>query len=311
VPEDPIAGRGASPLIRKVLPPIVALLLLFGPGCVVTKSAYDLKSRESDSLRDALASLNREKTRLSEENAALAGQVSAAKDNEASLAAQVRERDERLARMGEDLGAARQTYEGSRITREQFINELLEKEKATGRRLQELAGRAEGDEKELARVRAENAELREKLSTLVPREEETRRDRDILSGRVERHKEERREAAARRDAALARLASELERISPGIVVARVGDALRIVVPEKIALKERGGKLTDAGVAIVAAVSGVVGELPGAALLVVAGGKNSAETFRAAAASEGKIPEGRLLSHVREKERSAELLLIAP
>jgi chromosome segregation ATPase len=213
--------------------------------------------------------------------------------------------------MGEDLGAARKTYEGSRITREQFIDELLEKEKATGRRLQELSARSEGNERELAGLRAENAALREKLSSLAPREEETRRDRDILSGRVERLQEERKAAAARRDAVMARLAAELGNLSPEIAVAKVEDVLRIVVPEKVALKDRGGKLTETGRAVAAAVSGAVAELPGAALLVVAGGKSSAETFRAAVASEGRIPEGRVQVHVREKERSAELLLIAP
>ncbi|MBI5904516.1 MAG: hypothetical protein HZB86_03030 [Deltaproteobacteria bacterium] len=298
-------------MTAKVFPPIVALLLLFGTGCMVTKSAYDLKTRESDSLRDALASLNREKAKLSEEKAALSRQVAAGKETEASLAGRIREKDEQLARLGEDLGAARKTYEGTRITREQFINELLEKEKATGRRLQELAARAEGNEKELAALRAENAGLREKMSTLAPREEEARRDRDILSGRVERLQEERRESAAKRDALLARLSAELEKISAEVAIARVGDSLRIAVPEKIAVKERGGKLTDIGQAIVAAVSGTVADLPGAALLVIAGGKSSAETFRAAVASEGRIPEGRVVSRVRERERSAELLLIAP
>jgi len=259
-----------------------AALLFSGAGCLVTKTTYDMKSNEADSLREALASVNRE-------NATLSRQAAADRETIAALAAQIREKDESLNRISEETAAARQIYEGSQLTREQFINELLEREKATGKRFQELSARAEGYEQELERMKKE---------------------RDILSGRVERLQEERLEAERQRDERLAGLSEELRRLSPEIAVYPMGPALRIVVPEKLVLGERGGKLTKLGSALMAQVAAAVAEIPSASLVVVTGGKTSAEALREAAVK-GKIPEGRLFSQVRAKERQTELLLIAP
>ena len=266
-----------------------AALLFSGAGCIVTKTTYDMKSNEADSLREALASVNRE-------NAALSKQVAADRETEAALAAQIREKDESLNRLSEETAASRQIYEGSQLTREQFINELLEREKATGKRLQELSARAEGNEQELERMKMEAA-ARE-------------RERDILTGRVERLQEERQEAARQRDERLAGLSEELRRLSPGIAVYPTGPALRVVVPERLALVDRGGKLTKLGSAVMLQVAGAVAEIPSASLVVVTGGKASAAALREAAAR-GKVPEERLFSHVRAGERQTELLLIAP
>ena len=283
--------RGELPLS---LGPLVAfaagaVLLFSGAGCVVTKTTYDTKSNEADSLREALASANRE-------NAALSKQAAADRETAAALAAQIREKDESLNRLTEENIAARRTYEGSQLTREQFINELLEREKATGKRLQELSARAEGYEQELERMKKDTA-ARD-------------RERDILAGRVERLQEERRDAERQRDERLAGLSGELSRLSPEIAVYPMGPALRVVVPEKLALVEKGGKLTKLGNALMAKIAGAVVEIPSASLVVVTGGKASAEALREAAAK-GKVPEGRLFSHVRARERQTELLVIAP
>jgi predicted RNase H-like nuclease (RuvC/YqgF family) len=276
-----------------------AVLLFAGPGCIVTGTTYGLKAKEADSLREAMASLNRDKGKLAEENAALQKQVAAGKETEAALSARLAEKDESLKRLSEDLAAARQTYEGSRDTREQFIDELLEKEKATGKRLQELSARAERDERELERLMREAA----------AREPESR-ERDILAGRVERLQEERREAATRRDERLAALSANLGKLSREVSVSPMGPALRVVVPEKLVVRDRGGGLTELGAELVSQLAAAAADLPSSSLVVITGGKASAETLRNAAVR-GKAPEERLFSHVREKEPRAELLLIAP
>ena len=276
-----------------------AVLLFAGPGCIVTGTAYEMKAKEADSLREAMASLSRDKGKLAEENAALAKQVAAGKETEAALSARLAEKDESMKRLSEDLAAARQTYEGSRDTRERFIDELLENEKATGRRLQELSARAERDERELERLRQEAA----------AREPESR-ERDILAGRVERLQEERSEAATRRDERLSALSVSLGKLSREVSVSPMGPALRVAVPEKLVVTDRGVGLTELGAELVSQLAAAAADLPSSSLVVITGGKTSAETLRKAAAR-GKAPEERLFSHVREKELQAELLLIAP
>ena len=267
---------------------IPAVLLLSVSGCLVTKSTYDIKAQETDSLRSALASLNREKAKLTEENADLSKQVADGKANEAALSAQVKEMDDSMKRLGEGLSGSRGTYDKGRITRGQFIDELLEGERATGRRMQELSARAEGCEKELARKRDETS---------------------ILSGRVERIQEEDREASLMKNERLARVGADLAEVSPEIGVTPVGPSLRIVVPEKLLVGEKGAKLTKTGVAIVSKISEILSELPSASLLIITEGKVSAETVRSAASSNGQIQGERVQSRVREKGRGAEFLLV--
>ena len=268
-------------------------------------------------MRDALASLNRDKAKLAEENAKLSKQVASIKDAEAALSSQVKEMEASLKRLGEAMPDSRPAFNGNRITRERFIEELLEREKATGRRLQELSARNEGYEQDLERMRRESAardrevsELKEKLSILVPRGEQLQGERNILSGRVERLQEEQRNTLRLRDEKLARLAADLGKVSPEIDVTPLGPALRIVMPERLVVRGSSGKLTKMGTAIVSKVSGAVSDLPSASLLVIAGGQAVAETVRSAASSTGRIPKERLLSHVRDKDRTAEFLLIA-
>jgi hypothetical protein len=233
-----------------------------------------------------MASLSREKAKLAEENAELRKQVAAGKESEAELSSRLADRDASLKRSSDDLAAARQMYEGSR---ERFLEELLEKEKETGRRVLESSERAERDEAE-----------KERLG----------RERDILLGRVERLQEEREEAAVRRDERLSALAARLEGLSRHVSVYPMGPALRVSVPEQLIVKERGGALTELGAALVSRLAGAAVDSPSSALVVVTGGKASAEVLRKAAARE-KVPENRFFSHVREKATRAELLLIAP
>src|SRR5512139_1917319 len=287
-----------------------AVMLFAGSGCIVTGTTYEMKAKEADSLRDAMASLNREKAKLAEE-------VAACRGTEAALSARLAERDESVKRLSDDLAATRRMYEGSRDTREQFIDELLGKEKAAGMKLQECAERADRDGRELERLKREAAdrelqlaELRSRLDAGIPESESARRERDILLGRVERLREERGEAATRRDERLAALSASLGKLSREVSVSPVGPALLVAVPENLVVKDRGGNLTALGAALVSQLAAAVADLPSSSLIVIAGGKASAETLRKAAARD-KVPQERLFSHVREKEPRTELLLIAP
>jgi len=315
--ESPI--RGALSLTRRPWSAIAvgAVLLFSGAGCVVTQSTYDAKVREADALREALAPLSRENSRLAEENAALSREVATGKETEAGLSAQLKDRDESLKALSGEAAEERKKYEGRRVSREQFINELLEKEKAAGKRLQEQSARAEGYERDLDRMKKEAeareqevAELRKMLEAAMPSSEATRLERDVLAGRVERLQEERREAERRRGELLAELSAGLGKLSPEVSVFPMGPAFLVVAPEKLLVKDQGEKLTKLGNAVVSQVAGAVAGIPSASLVVITGGKASADALRRAA-SNGKVPEGRLHSHVRARERQAELLLIAP
>lgn len=132
--------------------------LLSCAGCIVTASTYDAKVREVEAVRDAYASSTRDTSRLAGEVEALTRQVTAEKTAGKALADRLREREESQKRTSGQLDALRKAYEGSRLTWEQFIDELLGKEKATGKHLQELSSRADACAEELA-------ELRKKLET--------------------------------------------------------------------------------------------------------------------------------------------------
>jgi chromosome segregation ATPase len=136
---------------------MLAALLSCG-GCIVTASTYDAKVREVEALRDAYASSNRESSRLAGEVAALSKRVAGEKSTGEVLAERLREREESQKRTSGQLDALRNAYEGSRLTWEQFIDELLGKEKAAGKRLQELSSRADACAEELARERKESAD---------------------------------------------------------------------------------------------------------------------------------------------------------
>ncbi|GAB4232936.1 MAG: hypothetical protein OHK0028_08500 [Deltaproteobacteria bacterium] len=149
--------------------------LLSCSGCIVTTSTYETKVREVESLRDAYSSLHREKGRLAAENAALAKQAADRKAEVEALSARVGEKEESVRRLREEISELRNRFEGTRLTREQFVNELLEKEKATGKRLQELSSRADACEAELAREKRESAgrdgEIAELRKRLEPKED--------------------------------------------------------------------------------------------------------------------------------------------
>ena len=180
--------------------PLVAFSLGTG-GCVVTTAKYEAKTREADSLRDALASASKEKNSLETRNEAIRKQLSEEEERNTALSSRNRELEEDLGDAKEELASISGKYEGTRITREELISELLEKEKATGKRIQELGATAQRCEMERERLQKEAVERQDDLSALEKRVAETpdsetlRRERDILLGRIERIKEERLQEA--------------------------------------------------------------------------------------------------------------------
>ncbi|MGA6992918.1 MAG: hypothetical protein WBX50_03380, partial [Candidatus Deferrimicrobiaceae bacterium] len=169
--------------------PLVAFTLGAG-GCLVTTSKYEAKTREADTLRDALASASRERNALEGRYEAIQNQLSDEKEGNMALSSRNRE-------LEKELASTAGKYEGTRITREELISELLEKEKATGKRIQELGAMAQQCDMERETLRREAIERQDTISALEKRVAETadreplRRERDILLGRLERIKEER------------------------------------------------------------------------------------------------------------------------
>ncbi len=137
----------------KPLPVIAAALLLFGSGCIVTTSTYEMKAREADTLRDALGSLNRDKEKLAQENAALSREVASCRERQAALSAKLGEIEASLRQREQGLPDGLPTPQGDTVSRERFVDELLAREKATGQRLRELSERAEKCERQLEQTR--------------------------------------------------------------------------------------------------------------------------------------------------------------
>src|SRR5512143_2570714 len=152
-----LRGKRVSFKGLRLLTSFLALSCLAG-GCLVTGTTYEAKTREADALRDALAATNKEKDQISAQAETLRKQLSGETERSAGLAARLKTQDEDIRRMSDELASARKNYEGTRITREQLISELLEKEKATGKRIQDLSAKGQGLEAETDRLRKEAAE---------------------------------------------------------------------------------------------------------------------------------------------------------
>ncbi len=219
--------------------------------------------------------------------------------------------------MNEELGSARKNYEGTRITREQFISELLEKEKTTGKRIQELSARAQSCEqaleahgKEITTRETELGDLRKKVEK--PQETEAlRRERDILLGRVERLSEERRQEEKRREDRFASLVEYFGKTSGEIKAATLGPTLRIYFPEKVLFLKGKAALSDGGRKVLGEVGKAASEFSSASILLSTGGKKTADENSAVFTGQAKIPADRILPKYIEKERGAEILLLIP
>jgi flagellar motor protein MotB len=284
---------------------------------MVTSSKYEIKTKEADALRDAVAAANKERTVLEAKNDALRKQLADAKDAETALSARVQAQEAEIRRIGEDLASARTNYEGTRITREQFISELLEKEKATGKRIQDLNEKAQACELALSTLRNESAARDTDLAMLSKSVEKPgdaealKRERDILLGRVERLTEERTQEEKRREDRFAALSEAIRKLSRGASVTPMGPALGVVLPENVLFAKGKTTVSDAGRKIIAEVGKAASEFPTASILLSTGGKKVAGEIRTVLAGAGKIPEDRIILKLNDKEKGADLLLLVP
>lgn len=307
--------------IRTVAAPL--LLSLLTSGCFVSTAKYQEKVVEADALRDALATTNKEKGSLEARIESLQKQLTDLKTTETALTGQTKDQTQKLLRLEQDLAAARKSYEGSRITREELINSLMEKEKATGKRIQDLTARAQVCESEIEKVRremerlgreaeareAEAAALRKRLEG-TPTEATLRQERDLLLGRVERLSEERKLEEKRREGRFGAAVEALKASAPAAQAAPAGPALRIYLPEKTAFQPGGQDLSDAGKAVVEEAGRTLSEFPSSSALLYAPEEKAIQAVRAPLVEAAKAPE-RVISFVREKDGGIEILLVVP
>lgn len=300
---------------RMVFP--ILMLTLGTGGCLVTASKYEEKTKEADSLRNAVASANREKNTLESDYVAMQKQLADEKEANEALSLRVREEEEELGRVREELGSIARSYEGTRITREELISQLLEKEKATGKRIQELSSTAQTCDMEREKLRRETvlqgsaiAEMEKRVAE-TPDMESLRRERDILLGRIERIQEDRLRETRRRDIRFAELAKTFSGISSQIETAPVGPAMRVLVPDKILFLKGKSILTDAGKQVIGEVGKTVLEFPAAAIIITAGGKPKVEEIRSLLTKTHSLPQGKVLASAGSGGRETELLLVIP
>jgi hypothetical protein len=308
---------------RSLLVPVV--LSLLASGCFVATARFEEKVAESDTLRDALAAANREKGALAGRNESLQKQLAEMTDTAENCAVKAKGQEGELSRLTGELATAKRSYEGTRITREELITELMEKEKATGKRIQDLSARAQSCDAECERIRkeidrttreiaardAQIAELQAKLEKAMG-DEGLRRERDTLLGRIERLTEDRAAEEKRRDARFESAIARLAGSSSGIAAAAAGGVLRISIPEKGLLKPGGQELTDAGKAAAAESIAILTDFPASRLVVNAVPDGKAMKAVVASVVDGeKVTAGRVVAGSREKETGAELLLIVP
>ena len=296
--------------------PLVAFTLGAG-GCLVTTSQYEAKTREADSLRDALASASKEKSTLESKYEAAQKQLSDEKKENMELSSRNRELEENLGSVKEELASIGGKYEGTRITREELISELLEKEKATGKRIQELGETAQQCDMERERLQKEAVERQNTIASLEERIAETadretlRRERDILLGRIERIKEERLQEARRRDSRFAELAKTFSGISSRIESARVGPAMVVRVPDTVLFRKGKSSVSSAGKKVVREMGNTATEFPAAAIIVTAGEKSKAEEIRTLLTKALSLPRERVYADAGSGTRVTELLLVIP
>jgi DNA repair exonuclease SbcCD ATPase subunit len=296
--------------------PLVAFTLGTG-GCLVTTSKYEAKTVEADSLRDALAAASKEKNTLEARYESAQKQLSDAEKENMALSSRNRELEEELGSVKEELASIAGKYEGTRITREELISELLEKEKATGKRIQELGEMGQQCDRERERLQRESVETKNTISALEKRIAETadnetlRRERDILLGRIERIKEERLQEARRRDSRFAELAKTFSGISSRIESARVGPAMVVRVPDTVLFRKGKSTVSSAGKKVVQEVGNTATEFPAAAIIITAGEKSKAEEIRTLLTKTHSLSRERVNADTGSGARVTELLLVIP
>lgn len=313
--EVPREKRLPAKAFRWVLP-IVALALGAG-GCFVTTSTYEAKAREADSLRDALGTVKKEQSALEERYAAVRKRMAEEDGKREALTGRLRQREAELEQTRERLDAVRRQFEGTRITREELISELLEKEKATGKRIQELSAKVQACAADRERLRAETAARKaalsgpEKTAADSPDMDAIRRERDILRGRVERIQEEHVRRTRLRDDRLTKLARTFADISPRIVAEPVGPAVRVRIPDSVLFGNGETSLTSTGRKAIGVVARTANAFPEAALFITTGAASQADEIRSLLANSRSTPNVQVRAGAGSGKRDVEVLLVVP
>lgn len=294
--------------------PVLAIALGTG-GCLVTSSTYEAKAGEADALRDALAAASRERNAVGEKYAELSKQAAERDGENAVLEGRIREQQAELMRARERLDAISTEIEGTRITREELISELLEKEKATGKRIQELSARAQECESRLRTATLSRGEPGpsgpDGGEGNAAAEESLRRERDILLGRIERIGEERLQEERRRDARFTELAEAFSGISSRITAERLGPAMRVVVPDGVLSRKGQPPLTEAGRRVIEEMGKTASEFPATAVIIAAGESTLTAEISSLLANGHSFPPDRILVAAGNGNRHTELVLIVP
>lgn len=295
---------------------VASLSLLMG-GCLVTASTYEAKTMEADRLRDALATGNREKAVLAARIEALEKQLSDEQETSEGLRKRGAEQEEELARIREEISDSRTRYEGSRITREQFISELLEKEKHSGKKIQDLTGKLAAADAERERLSRQAEEQEARIADLMGRihggqdPEELRRERDILLGRVERLQEERRHETTRRESRFLALSEALADLSPDLEAKFRGAVLRVRIPESLLPRKGKSRLAGEARDAVGRIREAAAEFPESSVVVSAPDERTAEEIGTLLTAEGKLPPERVESDGRAGGKTATIYLLVP
>lgn len=277
------------------------------------------KEAEADALREAIAASNRSNAACEARGADLSRDLARERKRADELDAKAKGQEEEIGRMRGRLTETKREYEGTTTSREELIRELLEKEKGTGKRIQELALRASSAEEtadglrrdlaasrgEAEAARAEVQELRRALEK-KPTEEELRHERDLLLGRVERLAEERGETAKRRWRILDGLATKLASLVPGADAARHGALLRVTFPEG---PKDGGVPKEWPEAARAAAEDLREE--GGCVLALCGAGAAADAVRSAVLADGRFPADGVLVLPPFADGRLTLLVLAP
>ncbi len=305
------AGRIPGKTVnRKRLAVWGALLVLFlaAGGCAGTRSPYEKKTREADVLREEVARVKKENSVLAARNESLQGRLAIEKDSAAKLSARLQAQEAENRRMSERPASARKSSERTPGTRES--SELLEKEKAAGKRIQELNARVQACELALDALQKESS-ARESGTATGADSEALERERDILLGRVGRLTEDRRQGEKRRDDRLAALTKSIGEVSNDVTVARLGPAVRVLLPEKVLFAKGKTTLSEGTRKVVAEVGKVTEEFPMSSILLSTGGRKLAADIRTALIGSRKIPRARIHLIYDEKEKGVELVLLVP
>lgn len=314
-------------MIRKLFRSLVipAALSVLASGCLVATSRFEEKVAESDNLRDALAAASKDRTALAARNEALQKQLSDTKETAENCAIKARSQEAELSRLTGELSNAKRSYEGTRITREELITELMEKEKATGRRIQDLTGRAQTCDAECERLKkeierttreiaardAQIAEIQERLKK-AEGDDGLRRERDILLGRIERLTEDRKDELKRREARFEAAVGAIRAAAPAVSASASGPVLHVALPEKSVFKAGGQELSDAGKAAAAETAVTLAEFPEARAIVNAHPEGKAmKAVVSEIVDAGKAPAERVIAGTREKDGGVDLLVIVP